>query len=66
MENVVSWNKRVRGGDSCQLEQKGMGWLSAGTKSEGTVVPETCHLLFLRLGQEQGRSYCGSCYNMGW
>ena len=34
MEKVVSWNKRVRGGESCQLEQKGKGWrkLSAGTK----------------------------------
>ena len=31
---VASWNKRVRGGESCQLEQKGKGWrkLSAGTK----------------------------------
>ena len=43
MENVVSWNKSVRGGESCQLEQKGKGWLSAGTKSEETVVPQTCH-----------------------
>ena len=34
MENVVSWNKSVRGGESCQLEQKGKRWLSAGTKSE--------------------------------
>ena len=40
MEKVVSWNKRVRGGDICQLEQKGKGWLSAGTKS-ATTFPGT-------------------------
>ena len=39
MVKVVSWNKRVRSGESCQLEQKGMGWrkLSAGTKRYGVV-----------------------------